>query len=350
MGAALWLGGGCGGQSTGDGGNGGAPGPDSGARAGRSASGGTRPSSAGGTSTAGAGFGDGGVGANGDGGSGEAGAPTGDGAGGSGATTATAGSSPGGTSAGDGNPAAGSVGAAGETAAEGGSAGAGGPLECDDCSVLDATCFVGVCDTELGRCSRWPILACRSGDGCCPSLCARDNDDDCSSERVVLAPAYSGNRREDGALGTATFTGVQDGLRFHAFFAFDLSAVEGTITSAQLDLHYFAYLSPDPDEHFVVRYVTTDVEDLIDTALRPDVFDELQSGTYYLDTGMTFEHVGSLVAFELSTVELNASRGSFASFGIVADWALGDRSAVEGIVFSDGVEEPRERLTLVVEP
>jgi hypothetical protein len=276
------------------------------------------------------------------------------GGGGTGATMNVAGSSAGGTSAGEGNDPAGFGGAAGDPGEQGGSSTGGGPLECnDDCSALNATCFAGTCDTELGRCDRLPIVACRSGDGCCPSLCARDDDDDCTSQRVVLAPAHSGNRSDEGVLGAATFAGVQDGRRFYAFFAFDLSGITGTITSAQLELHFFDYMSPDPDEPFVVRSVATDLEALIDPALRVDVFDELQAGAYYLSTGMAIEHVGAIVPFELGQPELgdlNANLGSYWSFGIAAEWTLGDRSAVEGIFFSNGVNEPLERLTLFVEP
>ena len=223
-------------------------------------------------------------------------------------------------------------------------------MECDDCSPLDATCFVGVCDTELGRCSRHPIAACRSGDGCCPAGCVQDDDAECTSFRVVLAPAYSGNRREDGALGVTAFAGAEDGQRAHAFFAFDLAGVEGTITSAELDLHYEAYLSPDPAEHFVVYSAATTIEALIDPALRPDVYDALQLGSYQFDTAMTFEHVGSIVTFGLNTTSLNASLGSYAALGIVADSGVGDSSSVEGVRFSDGAGEPLERLSLVVEP
>jgi hypothetical protein len=346
----VWLGS-CGGRSAREGGTGGGAGSGSGADAGVSATGGTRPSSNGGMSTAGRGA-SGGV--SGDDFGGEAGAPMISGAGGTGATTNVAGSSAGGTSAGEGNEPAGFGGAAGDPGGQGGSSAGDGPLGCnDDCSALDATCFAGTCDTELGRCQRLPIVACRSGDGCCPSLCAQDNDDDCTSQRVVLAPAHSGNRSEDGALGAATFAGVRDGRRFFAFFAFDLSGITGTITSAQLELHFLGYLSPDLDEPFVVRSVATDIEALIDTAVRVDVFDDLQAGAHYFSTGMASEHVGSIVPFPLGETELgdlNAKIGSYWSFGIAAEWTLGDRSAVEGIVFSDGVNEPLERLTLVVEP
>jgi hypothetical protein len=349
----VWLGA-CGGQSARKGSTGGAAGSGSGADAGVSATGGTPPSSNGGTSTAGQGA-SGGV--SGDDFGGEAGAPTIAGAGGiggTGGTTNVAGSSAGGTSAGEGNEPAGFGGAAGDPGGQGGASGGDGPLECnEDCSALDATCFFGSCDTELGRCQRWPINACRSGDGCCPSLCAQDNDDDCTSQRVVLAPAHSGNRSEDGALGAATFAGVQDGRRSFAFFAFDLSGITGTITSAQLDLHFLGYESPDPDETFVVRSVATDIQALVDPAARVDVFDDLQAGAYYFSTGMAVEHVGSIVPMELGHTELgdlNAKIGSYWSFGIAAEGTLGDRSAVEGIVFSDGVNAPLERLTLVVEP
>jgi hypothetical protein len=332
-GAVLWLGSACGGQSArrfAGGGESGAGGPGSGAYGGVNANG-----------TGGEDFG-----------GGDAGAAMFAGTGGGGATPPTAGgSSAGGTTAGDGSFEAGAGGVVGEAGAGSGPvAGGAGRLECDDCSLLDATCFVGVCDTELGRCSRHPVAACRSGDDCCPTGCVQDEDAECTSFRVVLAPAYSGNRREDGALGVMAFAGAEDGQRSHAFFAFDLAGVEGTITSAELDLHYEAYLSPDPAEHFVVYSAATTIEALIDPALRPDVYDALQAGSYQFDTAMTVEHVSSSVTFGLNTTSLNASLGSYASLGIVADSSVGDSSAVEGVRFSDGVDEPLERLSLVVEP
>jgi hypothetical protein len=212
---------------------------------------------------------------------------------------------------------------------------------------------VGECDVELGRCIRLPVVACQSGDGCCPTGCAQDDDADCTSVRVVLAPAYSGNRSEDGALGATTFAGLMEGTRFHAFFGFDLSGIEGTIESAELDLDCEGYFSSDPEEHFVVLTVPPPLEGLLDTGVRTDVFDALQSGPYCLDTTMTPEHVGSIAAFglnETTLAELNANLGSSVAFGIVADGTVGDSSSVQGIRFSDGVNPPLERLILVVEP
>jgi len=234
-----------------------------------------------------------------------------------------------------------------------GEAGTGGSLECGDCSLPGEMCVVGVCDFELGRCARAPVIACQSGDGCCPPGCAADDDADCTSFRVVLAPSYSGNRSEDGALGATTFTGVMEQQHFHAFFVFDLSGIEGTVASAELDLYYDEYLSTDAVEHFFVRTVAAPTEALLDTAARTDVFDALQSGSYCFDTAMTSEHVGSTVAFGLNDdtlAELTATLGSSMAFGIVADATPGDLSSVEGIRFSDGVTPPLERLTLIVEP
>jgi hypothetical protein len=250
----------------------------------------------------------------------------------------------------------GAVAAAGDKGANGGlagEAGAEGILECADCSLPGEMCVVGVCDVELGRCTRLPVVACQSGDGCCPTGCTQDDDADCTSFRVVLAPANSGNRSQDGALGPTTFAGLMDEQQFHAFFTFDLSGIDGTIESAELDLYCEGYFSSDPEEPFVVRTVPAPVEALLDTAGRTDVFDALQSGAYCFDTAMTPEHVGSMAAFglnETALADLNASRGSSVAFGIVADGAVGDSTNVQGIRFSDGVNPPLERLTLIVEP
>lgn len=285
-----------------------------------------------------------------------AGAPTSAGAG-AGDAPIIAGSSQGGQTGTGGTAGGGPTGgggAAGGASGEGGAdAGTGGGLACGDCSLSGEVCMVGVCDGELGRCIRLPIVACQGGDGCCPRGCAQEDDADCSSFRVVLAPAYSGNRREDGALGATTFTGLDGGQLFRAFFSFDLSGIEGRITSAALDLHYESYLSSDPDEHFVVSTVTTPIEALVDAALRPDVFDDLQNGAYCFDTSMTLAHTGSTTTFEFDETALsdpNANLGSYRSFGIIADFTAGGSGATEGIRFSDGVNAPRERLTLTVEP
>jgi len=257
----------------------------------------------------------------------------------------------GGTTGGDPPGAGGDPGGSpGEGGADGGT---GGGLACGDCSLSGEVCVVGLCDGELGRCFRLPVVACQGDDGCCPKGCAQEDDADCSSFRVVLAPAYSGNRREDGALGATTFAGLDGSQRFHAFFSFDLSGIEGKITSAALDLHYESYVSADPDEHFVVRRLTTPIEALIDAALRPDVFDELQGGAYCFDTSMTLAHTGSVTTFEFDETALsdpNTDLGSYRSFGIVADFTAGESGSTEGIRFSDGVNAPRERLTLIVEP
>ena len=251
----------------------------------------------------------------------------------------------------------GSVAAAGDGGASGGSAGeagARGTLECtEDCSLLGEACVIGVCDGELGRCARWPVVACLSGDGCCPTGCAEDDDGDCTSVKVVLAPAFSGNRSQDGALGTTTFAGIMEEQRFHAFFGFDLSGVEGVIESAELDLDYEAYFSTDPAEHFVVRTVAPPVQALSDAAVRTDAFDALEAGAYCFDTTMTPEHVGSVVTFGLDATALaylNANARSSVAFGIVEDETLGGSSSAEGIRFRDGASSPRERLTLSVEP
>jgi len=214
-------------------------------------------------------------------------------------------------------------------------------------------CVIGVCDFELGRCARWPVVACQSGDGCCPTGCAQDDDADCTAMKVVLAPASSGNRSQDGVLGATTFAGVMEEQRFHAFFSFDLSGIDGTIESAELDLHYEGYMSPDAEEHFVVQTVAPPIEELLDTGLRTDAFDALQSGAYCFDTSMTSGQAGSVATYGLNETALgylNSNRGSPVAFGIVADGTLGDSSSVEGIRFSDGVSPPLERLTLIVEP
>ena len=251
----------------------------------------------------------------------------------------------------------GSVAAAGDGGASGGSAGeagARGTIECtEDCSLPTETCVIGVCDVELGRCARLPVVACVSGDGCCPTGCAQDDDADCTAMKVVLAPASSGNRSQVGVLGATTFAGVMEEQRFHAFFSFDLSGIDGTIESAELDLHYEGYMSPDAEEHFVVRTVAPPLEELVDTAVRTDAFDALEAGAYCLDTSMTSGQVGSVPTYGLNETALgylNANRGSPVAFGIIADGTLGDSSSLEGIRFSDGVSAPLERLTLIVEP
>jgi len=349
----LSLGSACGGKSARQLGEGqaGAHAAGTGARGGANASGGMPASSAGGTSNSDSGDGGAGreVGGGGLGGrgGGSGGASISGGAGAGGATTG------GGIGAGDDGGASGAAGDGGASGGPAGDAGAGGIVECGDCSLSSGACVVGVCDVERGRCTRLPVVACQSGDGCCPAGCAQDDDADCTSFRVVLEPAYSGNRSEDGTLGAPTFTGVQDGQRFHAFFGFNLSGIQGTIQSAELYLYNEGYFSSDPDEHFVVRTVSEPFEALLDTGERPDVFDALQSGAYCFDTSMTPEHVGSLVTFglnETTLADLNANLGAYATFGIVADWIVGDSSSVEGIRFSDGVTPPLERLSLIVEP
>lgn len=305
-------------------------------------------SSAGGTTSSGSGEGGAGLAVGGGGRAGRAGGAAI--SGGAGAGGATPG---GGIGAGDDGGAGDAGGDGGSSGGSAGDAGAGGILECGDCSLSGGMCVVGACDEELGRCTRVPIVACQSGDGCCPGGCAQDDDTDCTSFRVVLEPAYSGNRREDGALGATTFTGVQDGQRFHAFFSFNLSGIDGTIKSAELSLHNEGYFSSEPGEHFVVRTGVEPVEALLDTGMRTDVFDALQSGAYAFDTSMTPEHVGSSATFglnETTLAELNANLGVYVTFGIVADWTGGGSSSVEGIRFSDGVTPPLERLRLIVEP
>ncbi|MBW2455721.1 MAG: CAP domain-containing protein [Deltaproteobacteria bacterium] len=55
------------------------------------------------------------------------------------------------------------------------------PTECDDGDACTADSLNGSPDTCNVSCSSEPIVACQNGDGCCPSDCSSDSDDDCGA-------------------------------------------------------------------------------------------------------------------------------------------------------------------------
>jgi hypothetical protein len=130
-------------------------------------------------------------------------------------------------------------------------------------------------------------------------------------------------------------TGVFAGTELRSFFAFDLSSVNGTITSATMRLFnpfvsqfQPGYSSPDPAETLNIYDVSTPAAEIIAGAGRAAGFADLGSGTLYGTRVMSAADNGTVVEIVLNNAALtglNSSDGLFVLGGALGSLGTGDQ-------------------------
>src|SRR5713101_4870185 len=91
-------------------------------------------------------------------------------------------------------------------------------------------------------------------------------------------PRLVRQRQLPHAANKNTYTGFSPPFQYNSFFSFDLSAVKGTIVSAQLVLEEESFFGVDPSETASVWDVSTSTAVLAKGGTTPGVFQDLQSG------------------------------------------------------------------------
>jgi hypothetical protein len=79
------------------------------------------------------------------------------------------------------------------------------PTSCNDGVACTTDSLVGSAASCNAQCSYDPITVCQDGDGCCPTGCSFDNDDDCACEpRTCASVGAECGTIDDGCGGTVT--------------------------------------------------------------------------------------------------------------------------------------------------
>jgi hypothetical protein len=151
-----------------------------------------------------------------------------------------------------------------------------------------------------------------------------------------------------------TFTGFSLGATYNSFFVFDLVGVSGTILSAQLLLEEENFFGPSAKQTASIWDVSESgaVLALSSPSLRPQIFQDLQTGNQYGSFVGSAQAIGTTFTITLSlkaVTDLNAARGGSFSVGIHIDTLSGQTFDDEGIRFSEGAEPRTDQLVLTVQ-
>ena len=223
---------------------------------------------------------------------------------------------------------------------------------CDDgdpCTPHDQ-CVTGKCLAVAAT------TTCQNNDKCCPAGCNAGTDNDCKTagQVVILANdrgwyASSGSHLTDNK---NTFTGFSSQVRYNSYFNFDLSAVTGKITGAQLVLEEEAFFGPDMSETASIWDVSESASVLSTNTQSTVIFQDLQSGNQYGSVTGTFSGIGASLTTALSNqalTDLNAARGRSFSIGVHIDTLSGQQQLDEGLRFGEGIEPRKNELILTVQ-
>ncbi len=223
---------------------------------------------------------------------------------------------------------------------------------CDDgdpCTLKDQ-CMMGKCLPGV------PNTLCQSNDKCCPAGCNSTTDNDCqNAAQVVILANDRGWYADSGTHASNNknaFTGYSPPAHYNTYFNFDLSAVSGEITAAQLVLEEEAFFGTDMSETASIWDVSASAAALSSSTQSIAIFQDLQSGNQYGSvTGVAGAGVGTPLSATLSKAlsDLNAARGHAFSVGVHIDTLSGQTHADEGLRFGLGSEPRKNELILTVQ-
>lgn len=140
------------------------------------------------------------------------------------------------------------------------------------------------------------------------------------------------------------------GKVYRNHFVFDLSSINGRIVSAALVLNTANYLSPDATEEYVLRHVSTPVDDLAIVS-SVSIFDDLADGSIYgsrIYSDLDDRVVNTIALNAFAIADLNASIGGKFALGGHISSLSGQRTTAEG-VFADSQSDAVSRLWLEVQ-
>ncbi|MBV5287927.1 MAG: hypothetical protein JZU45_17760 [Methyloversatilis discipulorum] len=117
----------------------------------------------------------------------------------------------------------------------------------------------------------------------------------------------------------AGYNGVFDSV-FRNFFSFDLSGLDGVVTSATLVLRPYSASFPFAPMRFNVFDVSTSPFDLLSgSAVAPDIFDDLGSGKLYgshvFDADPSISNAVAIRLWSSAVSDINARQGQYFSVG-----------------------------------
>ncbi len=221
-------------------------------------------------------------------------------------------------------------------------------IACDDGDpcTSDDSCSQGTCTPGTA------VVACSSGDQCCPSGCDSDSDGDCPPDEIVLDDVNRGWWNSNGSHTSSndnTLTAYYSGAIYNSYFTFDLSSVQGTVTSVTLVLELEHFWGTDSSETVVVYDVSTAAATLEgDGSGKTAIYDDLQSGHAYGSYTAVPGEQGALLTITLDSqavADVNAALGGSFSIGLHIG-TLTQSSSAEGLRFSYLSEERVDQLVL----
>jgi hypothetical protein len=269
--------------------------------------------------------------------------------------------------------------------------GTGGSDLCErglkDCSAtpLPNNCYVAECNPATGACLAKPrdgiacddgdpctsgdscqgglcgpgkaVLACNSGDKCCPAGCSSPIDNDCQSTQLVLDAVNRGWWSATGdhdSFNDNTFTGYCANCtyvgNYCSYFSFDLRKVPGKVASVTLILELEHFIGTDPAETLEVSDVSTAASTLENATHSATIFDDLDGGKLYGTYTALPSEVGSKLSIPLNAqavADVNAALGGDFSVGLSLT-SITQSAIEEGIRFSATNEMRIDQLVLTL--
>ena len=194
------------------------------------------------------------------------------------------------------------------------------------------------------------------------------------ASELVLSAVDSGWYDADGRQGTSAnsqnyIAGTLGGpLEYRNFFVFDLSGVEGPISSAVLRAYNPSFQVPGdtangfaslaPFETYELFDVDSSIPAMLTSTAGVSFFDDLGSGQSYGSYSVSAAQNGSVISFQLSgtaLADLNASSGFFAIGGALTSLAFGPTQEhifafTAGYYGSSSVSNNTRELVLTIIP
>lgn len=173
---------------------------------------------------------------------------------------------------------------------------------------------------------------------------------------VLLDYVARGWYEETGGKNGGNYFAGQDypgttGKVYRNYFVFDLSSIKGAIVSAALVLNSADYLSPDATEEYILRHVSTPVDDL-GRVSSVSIFNDLADGSIYgsrIYSNLDDRVVYTIALNALAIAGLNTSTGGKFALGGHVSSLSGQRATAEGL-FADSQSDAISRLWLEFQP
>jgi MYXO-CTERM domain-containing protein len=180
-----------------------------------------------------------------------------------------------------------------------------------------------------------------------------------TAAQISLDATYTGFRLDNGSPFTGTIAAgwcpCDPISESRSALVFDLPAISGTITAAELRLSLGpdGFTSPQSSETYEIYDVTSPISVITDPISNPTPFVDLGTGTLFGSVTLTPIDEGSLIVIALNPAALqflNNASGQIAFGGAVSTLAKSGRINEQEIVFRNPSGDNLRQLVLTVQP